>query len=107
MQAEDGIRYLTVTGVQTCALPIFSRHFVPTLGADGQISHIGLDNKPVVASAVSPIHAVGRYTKDDAFVDLTRHGQTTTARVPTPDRRGALPCANLCHGLCDQSALRT
>src|SRR2546430_7777976 len=22
-QAEDGIRYLTVTGVQTCALPIF------------------------------------------------------------------------------------
>src|SRR5256886_12911355 len=24
-QAEDGIRYLTVTGVQTCALPIFLR----------------------------------------------------------------------------------
>src|SRR5688572_31438619 len=24
-QAEDGIRYLTVTGVQTCALPIFIR----------------------------------------------------------------------------------
>src|SRR2546430_6154524 len=23
-QAEDGIRYLTVTGVQTCALPIYS-----------------------------------------------------------------------------------
>src|SRR6266853_5345983 len=27
-QAEDGIRYLTVTGVQTCALPIY----VPTEG---------------------------------------------------------------------------
>src|SRR5688572_31213114 len=25
-QAEDGIRDLTVTGVQTCALPIFFRH---------------------------------------------------------------------------------
>src|SRR2546430_12152810 len=25
-QAEDGIRDLTVTGVQTCALPIFSRN---------------------------------------------------------------------------------
>src|SRR5688572_31647456 len=25
-QAEDGIRDLTVTGVQTCALPILSRH---------------------------------------------------------------------------------
>src|SRR5256886_11713072 len=24
-QAEDGIRYLTVTGVQTCALPIWPR----------------------------------------------------------------------------------
>src|SRR2546430_9770012 len=24
LQAEDGIRYLTVTGVQTCALPIFN-----------------------------------------------------------------------------------
>src|SRR6516165_5543582 len=29
-QAEDGIRYLTVTGVQTCALPIFQRF--PYLG---------------------------------------------------------------------------
>src|SRR5256886_11722444 len=26
-QAEDGIRDLTVTGVQTCALPILSRNF--------------------------------------------------------------------------------
>src|SRR5256886_5583063 len=28
-QAEDGIRDLTVTGVQTCALPIFSLPFIP------------------------------------------------------------------------------
>src|SRR5205085_8046822 len=27
--AEDGIRDLTVTGVQTCALPIFASHLVP------------------------------------------------------------------------------
>src|SRR3989449_8869165 len=67
--------------------PVISRHFVATLGADGLISHIELDNKPVVASAVSPIHAVGRYTKDEAFVDLTRNGQTTTAHVATPDGR--------------------
>src|SRR6266436_8560595 len=25
-QAEDGIRYVAVTGVQTCALPIFTHH---------------------------------------------------------------------------------
>src|SRR5699024_10759688 len=28
-QAEDGIRYRNVTGVQTCALPISSRRFIP------------------------------------------------------------------------------
>src|SRR5699024_11645930 len=28
-QAEDGIRYRNVTGVQTCALPIFKRTFIP------------------------------------------------------------------------------
>src|SRR6266853_4271511 len=27
-QAEDGIRYLTVTGVQTCALPILPRRAI-------------------------------------------------------------------------------
>src|SRR2546427_1217897 len=31
-QAEDGIRYLTVTGVQTCALPISTKYRV-----EGQI----------------------------------------------------------------------
>src|SRR2546427_10541835 len=30
-QAEDGIRDLTVTGVQTCALPIYVRHEVDVL----------------------------------------------------------------------------
>src|SRR5688572_33359611 len=35
-QAEDGIRYLTVTGVQTCALPIFRPRSkdVPERGRD-------------------------------------------------------------------------
>src|SRR5207249_2073591 len=72
--------------------PVISRHFVATLGADGLISHIELDNKPVVASAVSPIHAVGRYTKDEAFVDLTRNGQTTS--TPSPRHSGTDPSAN-------------
>src|SRR5437016_7815285 len=31
-QAEDGIRDWSVTGVQTCALPIFSRHASPRGG---------------------------------------------------------------------------
>src|SRR5205809_3515423 len=31
-QAEDGIRDVAVTGVQTCALPIYRRQTVPGLG---------------------------------------------------------------------------
>src|SRR2546429_8345724 len=41
-QAEDGIRDVAVTGVQTCALPIYSSHlssgpggFLPLLAQDG------------------------------------------------------------------------
>src|SRR5688572_32107894 len=37
-QAEDGIRDLTVTGVQTCALPIFPR---PTRARAGRRRHVG------------------------------------------------------------------
>src|SRR2546427_5435233 len=35
-QAEDGIRDLTVTGVQTCALPICRRQFPAALAIDRQ-----------------------------------------------------------------------
>src|SRR2546430_14484058 len=46
-QAEDGIRDLTVTGVQTCALPIFSE-FGEMVGA-GAVA-VSDDGKPVVSS---------------------------------------------------------
>src|SRR2546430_7161431 len=37
-QAEDGIRDLTVTGVQTCALPIFTTaNFLPLLAEKPQL----------------------------------------------------------------------
>src|SRR5262249_58584976 len=35
-QAEDGIRDWSVTGVQTCALPIFTRRNDRTLAGDGK-----------------------------------------------------------------------
>src|SRR2546430_11968455 len=38
-QAEDGIRDLTVTGVQTCALPILGSQ---TIGATGSVTFNGL-----------------------------------------------------------------
>src|SRR2546430_12648873 len=40
-QAEDGIRDLTVTGVQTCALPISSGGRKPKLG----IQHTAISNR--------------------------------------------------------------
>src|SRR5256886_17453094 len=44
-QAEDGIRDLTVTGVQTCALPIFNHDGYPDLYiANGMISGTSRDD---------------------------------------------------------------
>src|SRR5205085_8124204 len=59
-QAEDGIRYLTVTGVQTCALPI-SRVATPDLLARGSAAALpavpGVDG---AAPANAPRHWRGR-----------------------------------------------
>src|SRR2546430_10293192 len=43
-QAEDGIRDLTVTGVQTCALPIWAR--APATGESTRISR-----QPIIGSS--------------------------------------------------------
>src|SRR5438309_10483891 len=86
--------------------PVIYRHLVATLGADGLISHVELDNRPVVASDVSPIHAVGRFTNAEAFIDLPRNGQTTTAHVIAADGRGVLPSINFCYASYDQTGER-
>src|SRR2546429_3834293 len=44
-QAEDGIRDVAVTGVQTCALPIFSVPFTPATGPRLLIRD-GVDQEP-------------------------------------------------------------
>src|SRR5205085_7602280 len=49
-QAVDGIRDLTVTGVQTCALPIF----------DNRLIHV-----PLVASGPAPLAAPGAWSLAD------------------------------------------
>src|SRR2546430_4831012 len=62
-QAEDGIRDLTVTGVQTCALPIWDRvfphgypveRFAPEdlAGARHQLEAVGVDPQRSVCSFV-------------------------------------------------------
>ena len=84
--------------------PAIRRHVIAQLGSAGMISRVELDNSTLVASDVPPLHAVGRFTTDEAFIDLTRNGQTTTAHVVTPD--GALPFINFCYALYDQYGRR-
>src|SRR5256886_14687581 len=62
-QAEDGIRDLTVTGVQTCALPIFVTALDGLLRADAlsawMVALIGL--VAALAATEAPRYASGRF----------------------------------------------
>src|SRR5205823_9311425 len=62
-QAEDGIRYKLVTGVQTCALPI---------SGDGELSH--LQFVTIVAGIVVSAAAVCRRDRVDANRQSARKG---------------------------------
>src|SRR5690625_6376127 len=70
-QAEDGIRDGHVTGVQTCALPIYCQNFCavterPTSGARSSGSSCfmcnGRGSKPIVTSATSAFSVTCRFT---------------------------------------------
>src|SRR5229473_6128366 len=52
-QAEDGIRDKLVTGVQTCALPIWKRHLVVHASAPGDLRPG--DEKTAGAGSLSPL----------------------------------------------------
>src|SRR3712207_8326091 len=52
-QAEDGIRDIGVTGVQTCALPISGARVLDDVlgGALGLLDDLGLGDQPILALA--------------------------------------------------------
>src|SRR5712675_3221530 len=50
-QAEDGIRDVAVTGVQTCALPICTAETLPVIAAAIARQEVGLDAYPYIASS--------------------------------------------------------
>src|SRR5256886_11218126 len=70
-QAEDGIRYVTVTGVQTCALPIWRLHV--DRAASPQTAVRDLAAERIVRPAGLP-------RRDD--VDVTVQEQRRQGRVP-------------------------
>src|SRR5207245_7337115 len=81
-QAEDGIRDATVTGVQTCALPIYlpaGRVIDPESKLDG-VRWIGITGGKVTAVSGTPlqgkaaIEAKGLVVAP-GFIDLHAHGQ--------------------------------
>ncbi|HYL22387.1 MAG TPA: DUF2911 domain-containing protein [Gemmatimonadales bacterium] len=84
--------------------PVISRHFVGDLGADGLITRLEVDNQPLGTTDVPASHVVARFTKEEAFIDVTRNGQTSTAHVITP--QGAVPFINFCYALYDQYGVR-
>ena len=84
--------------------PVISRHFVGDLGADGLITRLEVDNQPLGSTDVPARHVVARFTKEEAFIDVTRNGQTSTAHVVTP--QGAVPFINFCYALYDQYGVR-
>src|SRR2546427_1536805 len=73
-QAEDGIRYLTVTGVQTCALPISRHHALLALRVSGPRLGLGLcrdrgpradQSTPARPGDDFPAHAARRHRLSD------------------------------------------
>src|SRR2546430_12568884 len=65
-QAEDGIRYLTVTGVQTCALPISPQEvFRPLLAA-----LVVIRQHDTVRPVSDPVHETESNIVEHVFVNM-------------------------------------
>src|SRR5206468_9088331 len=86
-QAEDGIRDLIVTGVQTCALPISSAHG-PAAGRHSNVAgskvsagQVGLD--PVQSSATSQGPDAGRHTVVAGSSWQLEEQQSPSSRFPS------------------------
>src|SRR2546430_10331864 len=80
-QAEDGIRDLTVTGVQTCALPISCfRHKRPSHRDPALVAVAMVDRRPPellgvpLVGPVGPPDVVRRAKLNDARKIADRHG---------------------------------
>src|SRR5438093_7894382 len=72
-QAEDGIRDWSVTGVQTCALPIYSA----SLSTGMQPAHHGIMGNQIYIPAVDPVNAFS----NDNFLPLLKLGELTDGRI--------------------------
>ena len=58
-QAEDGIRDVAVTGVQTCALPIYMGVEVKEISI-AQLGYDMVGTTQVVSAKIAPVYEIGR-----------------------------------------------
>ena len=84
--------------------PAIARHFVATLGPDGSITRLELDNKPASGAGTPTLHGVATFKTEEAFFQLTRNGTAQTGHVITPP--GTLPFFNFCYALYEQFGRR-
>src|SRR5690606_39530806 len=75
-QAEDGIRHFPVTGVQTCALPIFvdSPAGIRAGDVDGWLEHVGVVLVPILPSAID-LEATAPFLDDLAALGRIKRGK--------------------------------
>src|SRR2546422_3399740 len=111
-QAEDGIRDVAVTGVQTCALPILSRLSRATVRSGGRGSRstlwFGCATVPDTRCCCRPARrgSIGPTRRRVAFVVCHAHRSRGASRCPTGSHRYLLPLSarsGLAHGALDSS----
>src|SRR5207247_5244794 len=97
-QAEDGIRDPLVTGVQTCALPIWTRFSIPagSSAITGDLAAaaycgLGASNAPIHRAASSSIGSVPAAEAVPAAVSPARGGSRSEER--RVGKEGRVRCA--------------
>src|SRR2546427_12887371 len=84
-QAEDGIRDLTVTGVQTCALPI-SRNFLRAFRIGSSSSTTRIWAGPVVSATQDSLVDALRRSRRRVGLDRPRRDAAAGLKTPPPRR---------------------
>src|SRR2546430_13667073 len=80
-QAEDGIRDLTVTGVQTCALPISEGRGAATVGGEGTTSGHGSANQHCRGPKPRRCDKTGRHSRYVGGLVSPQDSQSAHSRV--------------------------
>src|SRR5256886_12937457 len=84
-QAEDGIRYLTVTGVQTCALPISAPSRTP------KSLHVRLSDRQTLRQTTQ-LQRIGFKQYMDRFMPQWRQYRDELNRAPLAHEIGRASC---------------